>query len=283
MFQRGFFIMVVMSSILVYANDAPPEKPTEESKGFFKKIFSKVELPVLNKKQEVIEEKPIEEKAINPAEKFPDPIFYDAIYPQIPTEESLLWVYNDKSYYENQHIPPILNYAYIVDDLFKIIPYYDRTPELLLILESIQNREDIDLNKQDKFGNTLLHYAIRYHNRSAFEKLLMTRKVNPNICNFSYICPIHLSIYKEDTYELNRLITYGADLHYSNDRFEMPMITAIKLHHIDAVYTIAKRHKEKGISNNEIDYIVFTAKEEGLDSLAKDLYLFFMLGREFEY
>ncbi|MDA0617293.1 MAG: ankyrin repeat domain-containing protein, partial [Proteobacteria bacterium] len=212
-----------------------------------------------------------------------DPIFYDAIYPQISTDESLLWVYNDKSYYENHHIPPILNYNYIVDDLFKIVSHYDRTPELLLILESIQNREDVDLNKQDKFGNTLLHYAIRYHNRSVFEKLLMTRKVNPNICNFSYICPVHLSIYKEDTYELGRLITYGADLHYSNDRFEMPIITAIKIHHIDAVYTIAKRQKEKGLSNNEMDYIIFTAKEEGLDSVAKDLYLFFMLGREFEH
>ena len=63
----------------------------------------------------------------------------------------------------------------------------------------------------------------------------------------------------------------------------MPIITAIKIHHIDAVYTIAKRQKEKGLSNNEMDYIIFTAKEEGLDSVAKDLYLFFMLGREFEH
>ena len=60
----------------------------------------------------------------------------------------------------------------------------------------------------------------------------------------------------------------------------MPIITAIKIHHLEAIYALAQKHKEKGISMNEIDYIVFTAKDEGLDSLAKELYEFFMLGKD---
>lgn len=224
---------------------------------------------------------PIKEE--NPANKFPDPIFYDSIYPQKPIAYSYLALHNDKTYYENHHIPPVLDFSYVIDDLFEMIPYYEKTSELITIIDSIQNRNDINLNKQDKFGNTLLHYAIRFHNNAIFKKLLLTRTIDPNICNYSYICPIHLSIYKDDISEINSLVNYGANLQYANDRFEMPIITAIKIHHLNSIYALAQKHKEHGISMSELDYIIFTAKEEGLESVSRDLYLFFMLGKEFSY
>lgn len=293
MLSRAFLVMVLMSSILLhsYAGNQNDEQKTEEPKkpkkeGFLARIIEKVEekIPLIDKKEEAQKQEVIKKEVkINPAVKFPDPIFYSAMYPHKPLNQSLLWIHNDKSFHENQHIPPILNFNYVIDDLFKMIPYYENTSELLLIIESAKDRNDINFNKQDRFGNTLLHYAIRYHNKPVFLKLLTTKKVNPNVCNYSYICPIHLSIYKDNKEEINQLITYGADLRYSNDRFEMPIITAIRIHHMSSVYTLARSYKQKGISTNEIDYIIYVTKDEGLHSLAQDLYEFFMLNRDLAY
>lgn len=271
-----------MSSVII---NALANEGAQKKESFFEKL-THIKNPFNffhHKKKEQKVEKPIVAEKEDPAAKFPDPIFYDAIYPKKKVSDSYLEIHNDKSYYENSHIPPILDFSYIVDDLFDMMQYYEKTEEILLILESIQSRDDVNLNKQDKFGNTLLHYAIRYHNSPIFKKLLLTRKINPNVCNYSYICPIHLSIYKDDINEINSLVNYGADLQYANDRFEMPIITAIKIHHLNSIYALARKHKEKGISSNEIDYIIFSAKEEGLQNLANELYRFFMLGKDFEY
>ncbi len=281
MFYILFTLIALMSSILVcVAND----QDDENKEGVFQRLIHNtadaVHMPY--KSKQIEEKKIVKKQRINPADKYPDPIFYDAVYPKQKTATTMLWMHNDGSYSENQHIPPVLSPSDIIDDLFELISYNRKTPELLLIIDSIKSNDSINLNKQDKYGNTLLHYAIRYHNRSIFEKLLQTRKVDPNVCNFSYLCPLHLSIYKDDVHEINHLIVYGANLQYSNDRFEMPIITAIKLHHLDSIYAIAKKQHKKSISMNEIDYIVYTAKSEGLEVLAKDLYEFFMLGREFK-
>lgn len=270
----------LLSNAVVFGADTK-----EKKEGFFDKLKNfklSIHLPHL-KKDEAKPAQPIEKPKENPADKFPDPIFYDSVYKKKPISPSYLELHNDKSYYENNHIPPILDFSYIVDDLFEMMVYYEKTAEILLILDAVQNRNDVDLNKQDKFGNTILHYAIRYHNSAIFKKLLLTRKINPNVCNYSYICPIHLAIYKDDVNEINSLVNYGANLRYANDRFEMPIITAIKIHHLNSIYALAKKYKENGILMTEIDYIVFVAKDEGLESLAKDLYLFFMLGKDFSY
>ena len=252
--------------------------------GIFDKIGKKfAAIDLLGGKQEErkIEEKPVEVKK-NPADDFPNPLFFDAKYPKTLREETLLYIYNDKSFNENLHIPPIIDLSYIVDTMFTMISNQDNTAEMLLMIDAIQARTDININKQDRYGNTLLHYAIRYHNRAVFDKLLSTRAVNPNVCNNSYICPLHLSIYKDDAYEIKNLLIFGADIFYQNDRFEMPIIVAIKLNYRDAIYILAQQHKNKGINENMIDYIVYAANAQGFPVLAKQLYLFFKKNQEFE-
>lgn len=280
MLGRVILVLALMSSFLVFSEDIQPKK-----KSFFKRIFDSAKSIVSFKDKPTQEKSTIDtkkEEIVDPAAKMPDPLFYDVIYPQTYNEKVPVWLYNDNSPY-NRHIPHILYGSYIIDDLFKMLPHANNTPNLILILKAIQARDDVDFNKQDKFGNTLLHYAIRYGNKPIFNQLLATKKVSPNICNYSYICPIHLSIYKNDSKEIEELIKYGADLQYANDRFEMPIVTAIKIHNDNAIYTIAKHQKEKGISMNEIDYIIFIAKEEGLGDIAKNLYEFFMLGEPIDY
>ena len=278
--KLGVLICVVLMSSVYNAyaeNSIPIKKEAEEiaKKGFFAKLLDKVNI-FANKdddKQEVV----VKEKKSNPADKFPDPLFYDAIYSKNKYQKMPIWIFNDKSSYENNHIPPVFNYKYIVDDIFPMMRDSQRTPEVILLIDAIAGMSDVDLNKQDKFGNTLLHYAIRYNNISVFQKLLSTNAVNPNVCNYSYICPLHLSVYKQSDEEISQLVNYGADLRYSNDRFEMPIIIAIRLHHYNAIYTLARKHKEKGASINEIDYIIFTAKQAGIPNIADELYRFFML------
>ena len=277
--------MVLMSSVYnTYAEDSIPIKKNAEEmkteKGFFAKLIDKVN--IFADKEEVKQEIVEKPKKVNPADKFPDPLFYDAIYKKSKYQKAPLWIFNDKSSYENNHIPPIFNYKYIVDDIFPIIMDAQRTPEVILLIDAIAGRGDVDLNKQDKFGNTLLHYAIRYNNMPVFEKLLSTDAVNPNVCNYSYICPIHLSVYKQSSQEISQLVNYGSDLKYSNDRFEMPIVIAIRLHYYNVIYTLARKHKEKGVTINEIDYIIFTAKQAGIPNIADELYKFFMLDKEFE-
>ncbi len=284
--KLGFLTCVVlMSSVYnTYAENSTTQankiEETKPEKGFFAKLLDKVN--IFAEKEEVkpqIVEKP---KKVNPADAFPDPIFYDAIYKKNPQSAFPLWIFNDKTSPDNHHIPPMFSYKHIVDDIFPIIRDAQRTSEVISIIDALSTRGDVNLNKQDKFGNTLLHYAIRYNNISVFEKLLSTNGVNPNVCNYSYICPIHLSVYKQNSQEIIQLANYGADLKYSNDRFEMPIVVAIRLHYYTAIYTLAQKHKEKGITLNEIDYIIYTAKQSGLHNVAAELYDFFMLNKQFE-
>ncbi len=282
---RFLICVVLMSSVYsTYAEDSDNSKTTTEEtkpqKGFLAKLLDKVN--IFADKEEVkpqIIEKP---KKINPAEAFPDPMFYDAIYRKSAYSTAPMWLFSDKTSPDNAHIPPMFDYKYIVDDIFPIIRDAQKTSEVILLIDTLAKREDVNLNKQDKFGNTLLHYAIRYNNISVFQKLLSTNVVNPNVCNYSYICPLHLSVYKQNAEEISQLVNYGADLRYSNDRFEMPIIIAIRLHYYATIYALARKHKEKGITLNEIDYIVFTAKQSGLQNVATELYDFFMLNKEFD-
>ena len=269
-----FFAMIAMSSFI----------NTKASANIFKDIgtkFSDINLSGEHQTQQPEPAKPPEVKK-NPADDFPNPLFFDAKYPKTLREESLLYLYNDKSSNENNHIPPISDLNYIIDKIFTMIADADNTPDLLLMIDALQRRDDININKQDKYGNTLLHYSIRYHNKPIFDKLLSTRRINANICNNSYICPIHLSIYKNDIYEIKNLLLFGASISYQNDRFEMPIVIAIKLQHRQAVQILAQQHKNIGITENMIDYIVYVANAQGNFILAKDLYLFFKKNKEFE-
>jgi hypothetical protein len=267
-----FFAIVGMSSFIMEANANIFGKITKK--------FADIDL-LSDKEEKKPEDKPQEVKK-NPADDFPAPLFFDARYPKTLKDDTLLYLYNDKSSNENRHIPPIVDLGYVIDTMFNMISNFDNTADILLMIDAIQHRQDININKQDKYGNTLLHYAIRYHNKSIFDKLLATRMINTNICNYAYICPIHLSIYKDDTYEIQNLLMFGADIFHQNDRFEMPIIIAIKLNHRDAVEILAREHKQSGISENMIDYFVYAANEQGYPMLAKSLYAFFKMNKEFE-
>ena len=253
-----------------------------EKKGFFAKILDKVN--IFQKKEEKSQQDSITEAKtpVNPADKFPDPLFYDAVYHKKKEISLPLWLYNDKTNYENNHIPKVFHNKYIMDSIFPMIQDHSLASEVVLILEELSKKNDVNFNKQDKFGNTLLHYAIRYNNEVVFKKILQTGKANVNVCNYSYICPIHLAIYKQNLNEISQLVNYGADLRYSNDRFEMPIIVAIRLNYINTIYILAKKYKDSGISINEIDYIIFTAKQAGMPDIAEELYDFFMLDRELD-
>lgn len=264
-----FLTVVCMSSFLVKA----------DTFGLIKNQFPDVDL---SHKEEQVKKDFKKKVKINPADHFPPPLFFDVKYPKTLREKSLLYLYNDKSSNENTHIPPIVTLSYVVDKMFESIANHDNTADILLMIEAIQNRKDININKQDIYGNTLLHYAIRYHNKTVFSKLLSTRMMDVNICNYAYICPIHLSIYKNDHYELKNLIMFGADIFHQNDRFEMPIIIAIKLNYRNAVIILAREHKRHGISDNMIDYIVYAANQQGYHILGRELYLFFKTNKEFE-
>lgn len=266
-------VAFLMSSLIIQVSNA----------SFFSQITKKFEdVDLLHHKKEISTANVELKQEKNPAENFPDPLFFDVKYQKTMEGLSLLYIYNDKSSSENRHIPPIIDLSYIVDSIFNMISNYDNTAEILLMLDALQYRDDININKQDRYGNTLLHYAIRYHNRPIFDKLLSTRSINPNICNNAYICPLHLAIYKNDIYEIQGLLIFGADIFYQNDRFEMPLVIAIKLNHREGVYILAKAYKERGISQNMVDYVIFAAKEQGYPILAHQLYLFFTMGKDFD-
>ncbi len=140
------------------------------------------------------EEKPVVKalKKTGIADSYPNPTFKKADITDTKYQIPLVLL-NDKTSPENAHIPSFDNHEEmkILFLMFQNVKNLDRIEHLKAMLDYVKNKRLI--NTQDQFGNTMLNYATRYNNIQAFY-LLIDGGADPNICNKSGICPIHIAI-----------------------------------------------------------------------------------------
>ncbi len=170
--------------------DSRAKTSNNQNDGIFTRITKKIRRFFSSQK----EEKPIakELKKTSIADSYPAPTFKKADITDTKYQIPIVLL-NDKTNPENAHIPSFDNHEEIkiLFLMFQNVKNLDRIEHLKAMLDYIKNKRLI--NTQDQFGNTMLNYATRYNNIQAFY-LLIDGGADPNICNKSGICPIHIAI-----------------------------------------------------------------------------------------
>ena len=208
-------------------------------------------------KEEVKIEKP--KPKFNLADTFPDPTFYkiqktDKFY-KIPIS-----ILNDKTNAENLHIPSVdLSQDYkVLYLLFEKIKEDKQHQEIRAMLEHLKNKNLI--NKRDQYGNTLLNYAVRFNNLQSIHALI-DYGANPNICNNSGICPIHLAIFNRQDYIFDLLakahIKYDLKDIYGFD----PLIYSIYSGNYYAFIKLLQVSPYLDLRKQDFEYLLSLAKD----------------------
>lgn len=104
---------------------------------------------------------------------------------------------------------------------------------------------DIDVNKQNKDGNTALHYFCKSFiapSCSDILELFAAKKVNVNLLNHSQESAMHKAVLNKSIrlMLLNFLIELGGDTNVKNSRGEVPLHYAIRMGRVDVVSTLVE-------------------------------------------
>lgn len=96
-----------------------------------------------------------------------------------------------------------------------------------------------DLNVQDDFNNTLVHWAIYNHN-TKIAKLLIKSGANVNIQSDEGATPLHHAVMMGFTKIVKLLLEFGADKNIKNNNNETAIDIANQHNHSDIKYLISK-------------------------------------------
>lgn len=97
-----------------------------------------------------------------------------------------------------------------------------------LIKKTLKEYLNNGFNFNSKYyqGKTLLHYVIET-NSSNLIPILVKYGSNPNICDDSYMTPLHISVIKEDINAIKMLIKCGADVNMVGEFEQTPLHLAV--------------------------------------------------------
>jgi hypothetical protein len=149
-------------------------------------------------------------KPKNIAEQFPDPIFYDAIYTKSDKFITYAYVYNNKTNRDNDYIPRLRNYD-TMSELFSLSKDKSNIGRFYDLFNVTRDEKNFDINKKDKFGNTLLLTSLRNANIDLFRFLLLNN-ADPDICNNYEVCPMHLAVFSGNATVVKLLCDVNADI-----------------------------------------------------------------------
>lgn len=97
-----------------------------------------------------------------------------------------------------------------------------------------ENIHMIDINHQDKYGDTALHHAVKKSNYSIAHTLLQLDEINLNILNGSGETPLHLAIERWSSQIANEIsLDERCDINLRNAEQLTPLLLAAKLGNTD--------------------------------------------------
>jgi len=198
-------------------------------------------------------------KKTNAADNFPNPTFYkinktDKFY-KIPIS-----ILNDKTNVENLHIPTIdISEDYkILYLLFLNIKGESKQEQIRAMLDYIKNKNLI--NMPDQYGNTLLVYAVRFNNLQSFHSL-MEYGANPNVCNKSGLCPIHLAIFNHQNYIFDLLLKANTKYNLVDMNGFDPLIYAIYAGNGYAFHKLLELEPYNNLKASDFGYLLQFAEQ----------------------
>ena len=121
-------------------------------------------------------------------------------------------------------------------------------------IEEINKLSKEEINKQDKLGNTILHYALELNSEKIVESLIK-KGANVNIKNSHKESPLYLAIKYADKKIVERLIKNKADVH---EKFKGKSM----LH-----YAMKRKLKDEKIEREEKESVAIKLMEKGVIDL----------------
>jgi len=241
--------------------DSKQKNDSDNSVGNF---FTTVTSAITKKISDIFAEKKQEQPAKqihkdNLANKYPDPTFFkikkqDYEY-KIPVQ-----FLNDKKDPKNDHIPLVdedKDYK-ILYLLFQKIKTYTQNGEILAMLEYIQNKNLVNI--PDEYGNTLLNYSVRFNNSQSFN-MLINYGANPNICNNSGICPIHIAIFNHQNYFFDILLKVNAKVDIKDKNESDAMLYSIYGGNLYAFLKLIDIPPYVNMQKNDLQYLLGIAND----------------------
>lgn len=214
----------------------------------------------------------------NPAKKFPDPLFYDAIYNTRGEFITYAYVYNDKSNKDNNYIPTLKNYN-IMEDLFLLSKDGNRKDRFYELFNSAKDDIKFNINKQDINGNTLLITSLRNGNFDVFN-FLISQGANPNICNRHDICPVQISVFSKNLATTKALMDVNTDINIVNKDGLNIMQYVIYNGRSDLFKIVLKRYLRYPKNILERQSFIFLAEELGREDFVHEMRLNFNIYNE---
>jgi len=206
----------------------------------------------------------------NPADNYPDPTFIDKKY-QDKTYQIPLNYLNNKSSPENFHIPPYdLNAEYKI--LFLMFQKVKDPYEIFSFRAMLDYINDKNLlNARDQYGNTLLMYAVRYKNNPAVKSLL-SNGANPNVCNASGICPIHIAIFNKEYKIFDFLIKSYTDLTIKTPDNIDPLLYSIYGNNFYAFKALINHKSYSMLTKKDYEFLLKVVSDSQNENQNSDIY-----------
>lgn len=147
------------------------------------------------------------------------------------------------------------DYALSINNDQALIEHVNRndTKALKLALdESFRNNKTGKtkfINKQYKFGNTLLMMSIKNSNTNIAD-FLLRNGANPNIQDLGGATPLHIASRNSDTGSVNLLISFKADINKKDAEGYTPLMRAVDSKSVEIVSTLVKSGANIQLKNN---------------------------------
>lgn len=194
---------------------------------------------------------PVSKPKEDPAKKFPDPLFFDAIYNSQNLFYTYTYIYDDKTNKDNSHIPKLQNYD-TYTELFLTAKTRSNSDKFYELFHSLRFEPSFNINEQDKFGNTLLLVSIRNGNFEVFY-FLLNQGADPSICNKKDVCPIQIAVYSNNLNAIKALADKNVNLRvYDRDGFTPTQYTIYE-NRIEAFEILFERYLR--YKKNELERI----------------------------
>lgn len=135
--------------------------------------------------------------------------------------------------------------------------------ENILVYNDLIDRNDIDVNSRDIYGNSIAHYATYIKNDEFRNKVFNNRKIDINVQNKDYITPLHDAITSEKmSVAISLIKNERINIKIKNKNGYTPKKLA-KLNHERKIYDLLCNHPQNKIAD---EYVLHNAcKNKNLD------------------